>query len=61
MENIFHSGLDGTMILYTMAACFAQTEIRWTMHIFATSDFCKDETLNKPDGMIFQLFYFIYG
>jgi hypothetical protein len=23
MENIFHSGLDGTMILYTVLACFS--------------------------------------
>ena len=45
MENIFHSGLDDTMILYTTLACFAtQTEIRQTITILATrkwqSDFC---------------------
>jgi hypothetical protein len=28
MENIFHSDLDGSMILYTILACLPQTEIR---------------------------------
>ena len=31
MENIFHSSLDGTMIIFTILACFVtNTEIRLT-------------------------------
>ena len=33
-ENIFHSGLDGTIILYTILAYFVtQTEIRQTIRV----------------------------
>jgi hypothetical protein len=27
MENIFHRGLDGTMILYTVPACFVKLKL----------------------------------
>jgi hypothetical protein len=45
MENIFHGVLDGTMIRYTILACFVTlTEIRQTIRILSTrkwqSDIC---------------------
>ena len=36
-ENIFHSGLDGTIILYTQLACLVtKTEIRQAIRNVAT-------------------------
>jgi isopentenyl phosphate kinase len=44
MENIFHRGLDGTMILYTILVLSQKTEIKQTIRILASrkwkSDFC---------------------
>jgi hypothetical protein len=37
IENIFHNGLDGTMILYTILPCSViYIEIRQTIRILAT-------------------------
>ena len=37
MENIFHSGLDGTRMLYTIASCFHTFKEKWNHVRFYTS------------------------